>query len=382
MIKYKLGDIVNVVSEREDNPSNCKYNKFVGLEHYNSGEVEIKNYGNTHLLKSAMKVFNAGDILIARRNVYLKRASVVNFDGITSGDSIVLRANDGVIKKLLPFVLNTDNFWEYAEKFSDGTMSKRLSPKVLLEYEFNLPDITEQEKLAELLWTANDTKEAYKNLLSLTDDLVKAQFVDMFGDPVLNPMELRVKTLGELGTLKNGMNFSRHDTGVTINCLGVGDFQNHSEIRDTSSLPKISLNELPSEEYLLRNKDVVFVRSNGNKALVGRSIVVYPENIKTTFSGFCIRFRLLDENIDINYLIQALHYPSLKNKLLNSGRGANITNLNQKMLSKLEIPIPTLDAQKQFANFVQQTYKSKYELQQTISRLEDTIKSLMQQYVG
>jgi type I restriction enzyme S subunit len=80
MIKYRLGDIVDVISEREDNPSNCKYDKFVGLEHYISGEVEIKNYGTTDLLASAMKVFNAGDILVARRNVYLKRASVVNFD--------------------------------------------------------------------------------------------------------------------------------------------------------------------------------------------------------------------------------------------------------------------------------------------------------------
>lgn len=382
MIKYRLGDIVDVISEREDNPSNCKYDRFVGLEHYISGEVEIKNYGNTDLLKSAMKAFHAGDILIARRNVYLRRASIVNFDGITSGDSIVLRAKDKLIKRLLPFVLNTDTFWEFAEKFSDGTMSKRLSPKVLLEYEFNLPDMKEQEKLAELLWAANETKESYKKLFFITDELVKAHFVDMFGDPVLNPMGLPVKLLGDLGTLKNGMNFSRHDTGVTINCLGVGDFQNYSEIRDTSILPKISLNELPSEEYLLKNKDIVFVRSNGNKALVGRSLVVYPENIKTTFSGFCIRFRLLDESIDINYLIQALHYPSLKNKLLNNGRGANITNLNQQMLSKVEIPIPTMDQQKEFVNFVQQMYKSKFELQQTISNLENTIKSLMKQYVG
>lgn len=145
MIHYKLADVVKEISERENNPSTSIYERFVGLEHYVSGEVEIKKYGSTANLNSAMKVFRSGDILVARRNVYLKRASVVFFDGLTSGDSIVLRAKDKRIGKLLPFVLNTQEFWDYADKYSDGTMSKRLSPKVLLQYEFDLPDENEQD---------------------------------------------------------------------------------------------------------------------------------------------------------------------------------------------------------------------------------------------
>ena len=212
MIKYRLGDIVDVISEREENPANCKYDRFVGLEHYISGEVEIKNYGNTDLLKSAMKIFKAGDILVARRNVYLRRASVVNFDGITSGDSIVLRTKDELLNRLLPFVLNTDIFWEYAEKFSDGTMSKRLSPKILLEYEFSLPGIKEQEQLAELLWAANDTKENYKKLLALTDKFVESEFIDMFGDPETNPKGWVIKSIGELTIVQTGATPSRKNS--------------------------------------------------------------------------------------------------------------------------------------------------------------------------
>ena len=84
MAHYKMSDVVTEVNERENNPANSKYDRFVGLEHYVSGEVIIRNYGSTERLESTMKVFQAGDILVARRNVYLKRASTVDFDGLFS----------------------------------------------------------------------------------------------------------------------------------------------------------------------------------------------------------------------------------------------------------------------------------------------------------
>ena len=99
---YKMGDVVTEIKEKEDHPSQSRYDRFVGLEHYVSGEIVIRNYGSTELLQSSMKVFKSGDVLVARRNVYLKRASVVFFDGLTSGDSIVLRAKNSRLGRLLP----------------------------------------------------------------------------------------------------------------------------------------------------------------------------------------------------------------------------------------------------------------------------------------
>jgi len=371
---------VKVISERVDDPSSSVYDKFVGLEHYVSGEIEIKKYGDTRLLKSAMKVFKSGDILVARRNVYLKRASIVKFDGITSGDSIVLRVEDKLLRSIIPFILNTDEFWGYAEKFSDGTMSKRLSPKVLLEYELILPQIDKQEKLAELLWAANNTKEAYKKLLYLTDELVKSQFIEMFGDPIANPLGWQSKPLLEAGTCKNGMNYSSNESGIKIHCLGVGDFKNLSEIRDTSLLPMIALNSLPSEEYLLQNGDIVFVRSNGNKELVGRCLAVYPEENSITFSGFCIRFRLQIDCLKVPYLLQMFKSNSVRQKLV--GRGANIQNLNQKILSEIDIPIPPIELQIQFEDFVKQADKSKLQLEQALAELNVTCKRIISENIG
>lgn len=210
--------------------------------------------------------------------------------------------------------------------------------------------------------------------------LLQPRFVEMFGDPVLNEKNWKTKCFLDMGTCKNGMNFHYDDSGVEINCLGVGDFKDYSVIANTNSLPVVSLNEMPSEEYLLKNDDIVFVRSNGNKALVGRSVAVYPNDIPTTFSGFCIRYRLHDKSIIVPYLLRALKSDDMRLKMV--GRGANIQNLNQKILSTLIIPVPPLELQTQFADFVKQVDKSKVAVQKALDEAQLLFDSLMQEYFG
>ena len=180
----------------------------------------------------------------------------------------------------------------------------------------------------------------------------------MFGDPVDNPMGWNTRPLLTMGSCKNGMNFHSNDSGVEINCLGVGDFKDYDVVEDTYTLPTVSLNEMPSEDYLLKDGDIVFVRSNGNKTMVGRSVMVYPGDNPTTFSGFCIRYRNEDESIMVSYLLRALKTESVRKQMY--GRGANIQNLNQKTLAGLNIPVPPMEAQRQYIEFVEQSDKSKF----------------------
>ena len=160
-----------------------------------------------------------------------------------------------------------------------------------------------------------------------------------------------------MGYCKNGMNFHTGDNGIEMHCLGVGDFKDLSIIDGTESLPVVSLNEAPPEESMLRDGDIVFVRSNGNKALVGRCLVVYPHSTPTTYSGFCIRYRLTSSEVNTTYLLRVLKTDSMRRKM--AGRGANIQNLNQQILAALNIPVPPIEQQQQFAAFVEQTDKSK-----------------------
>ena len=245
-----------------------------------------------------------------------------------------------------------------------------------------LPNHTqeEQENISRILGTITNLISLRKQQLSKLDELVKSRFIEMFGDPVLNPLGWKTKPLLEMGTCKNGMNFHVGDEGIEINCLGVGDFKDLAMIEKTYELPTISLNEAPPKEYLLKNGDIVFVRSNGNKALVGRCLVVYPHDTPTTYSGFCIRYRLTTDELETQYLLRVLKTESIRKKM--AGRGANIQNLNQQILASLIIPIPPKALQHQFASFVEQIDKSKLEIQRSLKKLETLKKALMQQYFG
>ena len=199
----------------------------------------------------------------------------------------------------------------------------------------------------------------------------------MFGDNPIENGKWKVEKLGNLGLCKNGMNFSYEDNGFEINCLGVGDFKDNAVISNCEKLPVISLNEKPSEEYLLKDNDIVFVRSNGKKELVGRSVLVHPR-VLTTFSGFCIRFRLSTDSINHLFLLQFLKMPNTRKNM--AGRGANIQNLNQQILSNLDIPVPQIELQNNFSSFIQQIDKSKFAVQKSLEKAETLYKSLMQEY--
>lgn len=372
MAKVTLGEVA--VECRES----CRGDKSglpaVGLEHLTPGQIRLSSWAvNTE--NTFTKLFRRDDMLFGRRRAYLKKAAQAPFDGICSGDITVIRARPGkLLPELLPFIIQNDDLFDFAVGRSDGSLSPRVKWENLKNYTFELPPLAEQKKLAEVLWSISDTIQAYQDLLTKTEELVQAWFVEMFGDPATNPKGWTTKRLLSMGDCKNGMNFHAGDTGMKIHCLGVGDFKNLSVIDGTEHLPVISLNEAPSEESLLRDGDIVFVRSNGNKALVGRCLVVYPRSTPTTYSGFCIRYRLTSGEVDSAYLLWVLKMDSMRKKM--AGRGANIQNLSQQVLAALDIPLPPIEFQKQFVAFVNQADQSKSALQRTITSLQETKRSL------
>ena len=252
--------------------------------------------------------------------------------------------------------------------------------KWLKELEIEYPPINQQIKTVKVLDEVESIIHNRQNQLQKLDELVKARFVEMFGDPVTNPMDWPTKPLLEMGYCKNGMNFHTGDSGIEMHCLGVGDFKDYSVIDGTDYLPTISLNEAPPEESMLQDGDLVFVRSNGNKALVGRCLLVYPHNTPTTYSGFCIRYRLTSAEVNIAYLLRVLKTDSMRKKM--AGRGANIQNLNQQILADLNIPTPPLELQEWFTAFIEQIDKSKVAVQKSLDEAQLLFDSLMQQYFG
>lgn len=375
MPKYKMSEIAVEITERENFPAKSSYKKFVGLEHYDSGEVRISKFGDTSKLESTMKVFQEGDVLIARRNVYLKRAGVVNFSGLTSGDSIVLRPKNDIFGKILPFILNTEEFWHFAEQYSDGTMSKRLSPKILMEYEFVLPEEKELETLCDTLWAAYETKESYYELLKNTDELVKSQFMEQFGAPGTDPFGWGITTLGECCEI-NPRRPKDINTDVDYSFVAMPSVSEDGRIDTSIERP---YSEICKGFTYFAEDDVLFAKitpcmENGKGGVA--------KGLKNGVGFGSTEFHVLRPIKGISdpywlYVITIFQkFRSDAEKVMTGTGGQRRVPITY--LSEYRISLPPIELQEQFAAFVRQSDKSKFELKKAIEKINVLIKSLMQ----
>jgi type I restriction enzyme S subunit len=244
--------------------------------------------------------------------------------------------------------------------------------------EVEIPNKGVQQKIAQALDKSQSLIDKRKAQLKWLDELVKSRFIEMFGNPVTNSKGWEIKDLGTLGYFKNGMNYKQSDSGFNIKFLGVGEFKYGNIINSSNMLPTLELQEEPNEEYLLKKGDIVFVRSNGSKELVGRSVLVRELEEKTTYSGFCIRYRNQCSEVMPDFLIQLFLDGNFKKTFNQDSRGVNINNLNQQMLSVLKIIVPPKQLQNQFSDFVKQVDKLKFEMESSLKELENNFNSLMQ----
>tara|TARA_Y100001958_G_C21243861_1_gene572839 strand:+ start:3264 stop:4376 length:1113 start_codon:yes stop_codon:yes gene_type:complete len=163
-IRYKFSDFVENITEKVV-PRESKLDHYIGLEHLDSGSLKINRFGDPKSLKGEKLKIYKGDIIFAKRNAYLKRASIADFDAVASAHSMVLRAKSEVISaKFLPFFMQSDSFWNTAIRISVGGLSPTINWKTMANQEFLLPPKNQQEKIAELLWSVDNLKLSYSKL--------------------------------------------------------------------------------------------------------------------------------------------------------------------------------------------------------------------------
>jgi len=336
-----LGDLATEVSERVENPSKSRYERFVGLGNFVSGDIKIKSWESTNSLASSAKAFKAGDILFARRNAYLRRASMVDFEGCCSGDAFVLRENlDKVIPGFLPFVMNSTSLWNYANANAAGTMSKRVKWRDLANYEFLLPPKDQQAELAELLWATDTTNNSYIHVLSE----FKGAYSALLNQFMINGS---YKSKGELVITKCGLLDSRILTVKLKDCIsekpmyGANASSKTKEISepryiritdiddDGCLIPtnQVSIDTSDYSEYLLKDGDFLFART-GNT--VGKTLLFDSSIMDTSvFAGYLIRFRLNPTIMKpkfLFYFTKSLKYEAFKRRIIKTGAQPNINS--------------------------------------------------------
>jgi len=375
----KLGNVAEIIAGQS--PPSVSYNTsgdglpfFQGKADYGEMYPSIRFY-----CTSPQKISIPGDILISVR-APVGPVNLNNVKACIGRGLSAIRVKNTVSRDYI-FLWLKNNQEKIAEK-GTGTTFKAITQSKLAELILPLPPFEDQLHIANLLTQAETLIARRKESIRLLDEYLKSVFLEMFGDPVKNENCWETKSLAKFGSLKNGLNYTKDEQGVGIRCLGVGDFKEHSKLTNIESLPLIQLTSAPSDDYYLNDGDLVFVRSNGNRELVGRCLLIFPQFHKVTFSGFCIRFRIENKGINPIFLTHLFRVPIFRKLMLQGGRGANIQNINQQTLEGLKIPVPPIELQFQFAQIVEKTETVKAQYRQSLQELEKLYGSLSHRAFG
>lgn len=187
------------------------------------------------------------------------------------------------------------------------------------------------------------------------------------------------KRLGELAEFRNGVNYNKSSFGEGIKVVGVSDFQDYTKPRYTE-LEQINPAGIVTERNILRDGDIVFVRSNGNRELIGRSLFIENPPEDVTHSAFSIRLRFTSPEVYPKFYAYCFRTPLIRQGLTAQGGGTNISNLNQDILNALEVPIPPLPVQQRIAGVLSSYDELIENSQRRIRILEKMARSLYREW--
>lgn len=384
MSKVFLGD---VAKERKET---CKDSKngypIVGLEHLTPEEITLSSWEEDKE-NSFTKLFHEGDVLFGRRRAYLKKAVVAPFDGICSGDITVIEAiPEKILPKLLPFIIQNDALFDFAINKSAGSLSPRVKWEHLKNYEFELPDMDKQRELAKVLWAMDATKKAYQKLLLKTDELVISQFIEQFGEKAARLSKWESSPLDEVIEKPMSGEWGKDDPdGTGVKVLRTTNFTDQGVI-DYSEVVTRKIDEKKVEAKFMKRGDILIEKSGGSDTkAVGRVVFYNGNDNEYLFNNFTSVLRLKPEiKLHPIFLFEFLfvNYWNDGTRMYEN-KTTGIHNLKlADYLAGTNIPLPPVELQQQFVDFVHQSNKSKLELEQALAELIATYKKIISENLG
>ena len=347
----KFSEVAHRAYTREDR-FNTEKIYYVGGEHIDSCELYVTKKGvikGSTIGPMFYCGFTAGQILFVTRNPHLKKCSIADFDGICSEKTFVIETKDESIltQEYLEIIMQSDDFWNYCEENKSGGVNYFLNWSTLADYEFELPPIKQQLEIAQKVMSAYRLKQSYKKLLDATREMVKSQFIEMFGDTHMRSDHSRQwKEVVEIINGKDYKSIQVEDGGYPVYGTG-GEMARASDYLS------------PANSILL-----------GRKGTIDKPLLIREKywNVDTAFGA------VPDEKV-LHYVYFYWHCKTIDFNVLN--KGTTLPSTTKVDLLNLWIKIPSMEEQTRFGSIVEQADKSEFELRKSIEAIDQVIKSLI-----
>ena len=368
----KFGDVASRLNIHVDQATTT-LEYYIGGEHINSSDFMVHKKapikGSTIGYQFQFG-FEKRDILFMTKNPHLRKASMVDFDGLCSIATFVIRSNDEsvLLQDYLLIEMQSDRFWDYCEEHKSGGVNYFINWGTLSNYEFPLPSLAEQKVLAEKLWAAYEVKQSYLKMIAATEEMVKAQFVEMFGGG-----NWPQKTLGEVGSFTRGGGFQKSDfVEHGIPCIHYGQIHTKFGPFITSHITEISSDLESKTKFASKGDLVIAITSEDTEGsckstawlgdysvAVGGHAAIYKHSMNPLYMSFFFKSTLFN-HAKIEYV-----------------HGTKVFEIKPDDIAKILVPCPPMSLQNQFSAIAEQSDKSEFELRKSVDAIDKVIKSLI-----
>ena len=276
--------------------------------------------------------------------------------------------------------------FDYLNSQSRGATIKGIKIDVVANLKITQIPLNRQKEVSKTIDKVQKILEDRKKQLQGLDKLVKARFVEMFGDPQINPYGWEVVNISEIiaGKVSNGFFAKRDDycNDGNVSVLGVANIVNRM-YSNIDELPRTNANSKDIEKYEVKYGDMLFCRSSLVVEGIGKASII-PKDVKKNILFECHVIRLpLDLNKCVPEFIQTLSTMEFfRNQIIAQSKTATMTTIGQDGILKSNIILPSLERQKEFLDFVAQVDKSKAAVQKALDETQLLFDSLMQEYFG
>lgn len=362
-MRVRFGDVVRLSTERCTDPAAVGIDRYVGLEHLEPGDLRVRAWGDVADGVTFTNRFRAGQVLFGKRRAYQRKVAVADFDGICSGDIYVFEpADDRLLADLLPFICQTDGFFDHALKTSAGSLSPRTNWASLADYEFDLPTMEEQHRQVSRLAAIRNAREAYA-LAAANGAEVRASISQLCE---MSPRDFPTLRIGELvESMQYGVS-CRPEAHGSIPLLRMGNL--HDGTLDTTDLKYTELSEINGERDLLNVGDVLFNRTNSLE-LVGKAALFELEG-SWAFASYLVRLVPRREVVVPEFLVAVINSAPVRARILaNATKGVSQANVNTKNLANVKARIPPLAFQQQIVDTLRQVRRAEEHLRERARRL-------------
>ena len=294
----------------------------------------------------------------------------------------VLKPKDGLDVDYLCYSL----MFYKVDGMVNGATRQKLTQAAMRKMRIPLRSMEEQLYIVDVIKRIVKIKEQKQQQLQLLDELIKARFVEMFGDPQINSHGWDVVNISEAvgGKVSNGF-FAKRDDYVddgNVSILGVANIVNRMYSK-VDELPRTYADDKDIEKYEVKYGDILFCRSSLVTEGIGKASII-PEYVQDNILFECHVIRLpLDLNKCVPEFIQALSTMDFfRNQVIAQSKTATMTTIGQDGILKADIILPPINKQREFYDFVKQICKSKVAVQKALEETQVLFDSLMQQYFG